>query len=150
MCIRDTEGSATVEREGLPAEQRPTVILEDGETLERPTTLKLAQRGARPIRTAVSTTSSSSVPGRLIGVYHYISRGHLNRYCDEFVFRYENRKMSDGPLAQLLVAGAASNRLTYKQPDGISARSAYEMETPTGSETVTIKGVGFVNASIPH
>ncbi len=55
------------------------------------------------------------------GVYHHVSRGHLARYCDEFAFRYENRKASDGQRTALLVAGAEGKRLTYKQPEGISA-----------------------------
>jgi transposase-like protein len=55
------------------------------------------------------------------GVYHHVSRGHLARYCDEFAFRYEHRKVSDGQRATLLVAGAEGKRLTYKQPEGISA-----------------------------
>ena len=50
------------------------------------------------------------------GVYHHVSRGHRGRYCDEFAFRYENRKVSDGKRAALLVAGAEGKRLTYKQP----------------------------------
>jgi transposase-like protein len=50
------------------------------------------------------------------GVYHHVSRGHLARYCDEFAFRYENRKISDGERAHRLVAGAEGKRLTYKQP----------------------------------
>jgi ISXO2 transposase-like protein len=50
------------------------------------------------------------------GVYHHVSRGHLNRYCDEFSFRYENRKENDGERAARLVAGAEGKRLTYKQP----------------------------------
>ena len=55
------------------------------------------------------------------GVYHHVSRGHLARYCDEFAFRYENRKTSDGQRAKMLVAGAEGKRLTYKQPAAISA-----------------------------
>jgi len=50
------------------------------------------------------------------GVYHHVSRGHLGRYCDEFAFRYENRKVSDGERAKMLVAKAEGKRLTYKQP----------------------------------
>jgi transposase-like protein len=50
------------------------------------------------------------------GVYHHVSRGHLGRYCDEFAFRYEHRKVSDGQRAKMLVAGAEGKRLTYKQP----------------------------------
>jgi hypothetical protein len=52
---------------------------------------------------------------------HHVSRGHLSRYCDEFAFRYENRKTTDGQRADLLVKGAEGKRLTYKQPAGISA-----------------------------
>jgi transposase-like protein len=55
------------------------------------------------------------------GVYHHVSRGHLARYCDEFSFRYENRKVSDGQRANLLVEGAEGKRLTYKQPAAASA-----------------------------
>lgn len=55
------------------------------------------------------------------GVYHHVSRGHLNRYCDEFAFRYENRKTTDAERANLLVLGAEGKRLTYKQPAGASA-----------------------------
>ena len=50
------------------------------------------------------------------GVYHHVSRGHLPRDCDEFAFRYENRKISDGQRAALLGEGAESKRLAYKQP----------------------------------
>lgn len=54
------------------------------------------------------------------GVYHHVSRGHLARYCDEFAFRYEHRKVSDGQRAKALVAGAEGKRLTYKQPASVS------------------------------
>jgi hypothetical protein len=50
------------------------------------------------------------------GVFHHVSRGHLDRYCDEFAFRYENRGVSDGDRAKLLVAKAEGKRLTYKRP----------------------------------
>jgi transposase-like protein len=50
------------------------------------------------------------------GTFHHVSRGHLNRYLDEFSFRYENRKVSDGARAKMVVAGAAGKRLTYQQP----------------------------------
>jgi transposase-like protein len=50
------------------------------------------------------------------GVYHHVSRGHLNRYCDEFAFRYELRKIDDGTRAEMVVSGAEGKRLTYKQP----------------------------------
>ena len=32
----------------------------------------------------------------IYGIYHQISYKHLQRYCDEFTFRYNNRKIHDG------------------------------------------------------
>ncbi len=54
------------------------------------------------------------------GVYHHVSRGHLQRYCDEFAFRYENRKQSGGDRAAKLMLAAEGKRLTYKQPASVS------------------------------
>ena len=50
------------------------------------------------------------------GTYHHVGRGQLAKYCDEFAFRYENRKTTDAQRAGLLVQGAEGKRLTYKQP----------------------------------
>jgi transposase-like protein len=50
------------------------------------------------------------------GTFHHVSKGHLHRYCDEFAFRYENRKASDSDRAAMLVLKAEGKRLTYKQP----------------------------------
>lgn len=60
----------------------------------------------------------------ITGVYHHVGRGHLGRYCDEFSFRYEHRKINDAERAGLLVAGAEGKRLTYKQPANTGATSA--------------------------
>jgi hypothetical protein len=54
----------------------------------------------------------------ITGVYHHVGRGHLSKYCDEFSFRYDHRKVSDAARAGLLVQGAEGKRLTYKQPSG--------------------------------
>lgn len=54
------------------------------------------------------------------GVYHHVGKGHLAKYCDEFSFRYDARKVSDAVRAELLVWGAEGKRLTYKQPAGTS------------------------------
>lgn len=48
------------------------------------------------------------------GVYHHVGRGHLGRYCDEFSFRYDHRKVSDGKRVGLLVAGSEGKRLMYR------------------------------------
>lgn len=50
----------------------------------------------------------------IIGIYHHISAKHLFRYVNEFSFRYNNRKMSDGSKFDVALANAIGKRLDYK------------------------------------
>jgi ISXO2-like transposase domain len=56
------------------------------------------------------------------GVYstfHHISEQHLQRYLNEFSFRYSNRSglgLNDGERAALAIKGAEGKRLTYRGP----------------------------------
>jgi transposase-like protein len=50
------------------------------------------------------------------GTFHQLSRHHLGRYCDEFSFRWEHRKTSDGQRMVAAIEGAEGKRLTYRQP----------------------------------
>lgn len=47
------------------------------------------------------------------GIYHQVSPQHLQRYCDEFAFRFNRRKLSDG-FRWNLVFHQLEGRLTYK------------------------------------
>jgi len=49
------------------------------------------------------------------GVFHHVSKQHLDRYCDEFQFRWNHRKVNDGTRAEHAIAGAEGKRLTYKK-----------------------------------
>jgi transposase-like protein len=49
------------------------------------------------------------------GVFHHVSKQHLNRYCDEFSFRWNHRKVNDGTRAEHAIKGADGKRLTYKK-----------------------------------
>lgn len=40
------------------------------------------------------------------GIYHSVSRKHLQRYCDEYAFRYNTRKMSEGERFNLSLINA--------------------------------------------
>jgi len=53
----------------------------------------------------------------VIGIYHQTSKKHLSRYCDEFTYRYNSRKMKD---SERFVAtlGKIQGGLTYKQLTG--------------------------------
>ena len=48
------------------------------------------------------------------GTFHHISKLHLHRYCDEFSFRWNGRKVNDGERAVLAIRGAEGKRLVYK------------------------------------
>ena len=52
------------------------------------------------------------------GVYHHVSRQHLNRYLTEFDFRYNARGTSDVDRAKAALKGAEGKRLTYRDSCG--------------------------------
>lgn len=49
------------------------------------------------------------------GTFHHISKQHISRYCDEFSFRWNHRKVNDGTRAEAAIRGADGKRLTYKK-----------------------------------
>lgn len=51
----------------------------------------------------------------IIGVYHHVSKAHLHRYCSEFDFRYNTRKLNDFERAEHSLLGAVGKRLTYRR-----------------------------------
>ena len=54
----------------------------------------------------------------VMGSFHSISEGHLHRYVDEFMFRWNARSalgVEDAEHARLMVKGAVGKRPTYRQ-----------------------------------
>ena len=55
----------------------------------------------------------------LVGIFHHVSPEHLKRYVGEFDFRHNHRTalgIEDDERAELIIAGAAGKRLTYREP----------------------------------
>jgi len=48
------------------------------------------------------------------GTFHHISKKHLTRYCNEFSFRWDNRKVNDGERTEEAVKGMEGKRLMLK------------------------------------
>ena len=46
-----------------------------------------------------------------------MSQAHLSRYCAEFDFRYNTRKVSDTERTELALLGARGKRLIYRRVD---------------------------------
>lgn len=66
-------------------------------------------------------TSSNTVEGYfallkrgITGSFHHVSKRHLDRYCDEFSFRWNHRKASDSERTVEAIKGVEGKRLTYK------------------------------------
>ena len=52
------------------------------------------------------------------GTFHHISKKHLSRYCNEFSFRWDNRKVTDGERTENAIHGFVGKRLTLKEVMG--------------------------------
>ncbi len=57
----------------------------------------------------------------VIGTYHHMSEAHLGRYCAEFDFRYNTRKVTDAERADEALRGIAGKRLTNRRTDRLAA-----------------------------
>ncbi len=53
----------------------------------------------------------------IMGSFHSVSEQHLQRYADEFAFRWNHRKVEDGERAAAIIKAAEGRRLTYRRPD---------------------------------
>jgi len=56
----------------------------------------------------------SQLKRSLDGTHHHISREHLNRYLDEFDFRYSTRQLTDTQRMARLMGQTAGRRLSYR------------------------------------
>ncbi len=65
----------------------------------------------------------------IYGIYHSVSPKHLQRYCDEFAYRFNSRKLHDG-LRWTIAMQQVEGRLTYKQLTYHGQSSEAQEESP--------------------
>ncbi|MGO9122748.1 MAG: IS1595 family transposase [Desulfomonilaceae bacterium] len=46
--------------------------------------------------------------------FHHVSKKHLHRYCDEFSFRWNHRKIDDGERTVAVIKASTGKRLSYE------------------------------------
>ncbi len=49
----------------------------------------------------------------ILGTFHHVSEAHMDRYLNEFNFRWNNRKISDGDRTMAVVRNTDGKRLVY-------------------------------------
>src|SRR6266849_4396106 len=71
-------------------------------------------RGADHVNTAESYFAL--LKRGIIGAFHHVSKRHLHRYCDEFSFRWDNRRIDDGERTIEAIKKVEGKRLMCKEP----------------------------------
>ena len=61
-------------------------------------------------------SSFSLLKRGLIGTFHHVGEQHLQRYCTEFDFRWNNRKITDAERTRSALSAIGGKRLQYRQP----------------------------------
>jgi transposase-like protein len=68
------------------------------------------------INTNTAESFFALLKGGHYGIFHQLSKKHLHRYCNEFGFRWNRRKTTDGQRMVEAIQGAKGKRLFYRQP----------------------------------
>jgi len=66
------------------------------------------------IHTNFAESYHSLLKRGLIGAFHHVSAEHLHRYVNEFSWRWNTRKETDGERTERTIRATAGKRLTYK------------------------------------
>jgi hypothetical protein len=51
----------------------------------------------------------------IVGSFHHVGEEHLQRYCDEFSFRWDRRSIDDTTRAAQAIKAGEGKRLTYQR-----------------------------------
>ncbi|MCC7019612.1 MAG: IS1595 family transposase [Ardenticatenales bacterium] len=54
----------------------------------------------------------------ITGAFHHVSEEHLHRYCNEFAFRWNYRKSTDGERTRAALKATVGKRLSYRATVG--------------------------------
>jgi hypothetical protein len=63
----------------------------------------------------IEQTGTSVLKRGIIGIYHHVTVKHLQSYCNEFSYRFNCRKISDGERFFLTLSNSGNSVLPYKK-----------------------------------
>lgn len=69
-----------------------------------------------PIHTNTAESFFSLIKRGHYGVYHQMSKKHLHRYCAEYEFRWNHRKVTDHERTEAVIRKVGGKRLLYETP----------------------------------
>ncbi len=121
-------------REALVKQRQPQVHAEHRRSLGLSLAWARSSRPSRPSTTPRTSTSTKDGVAHtstveaffaifkrgVIGSFHSVSEQHLQRYVDEFAFRWNTRSalgVEDSERATLILEGCSGKRLTYRPTD---------------------------------
>lgn len=85
------------------------------------------------VRESAHVNTSESVHAIMkrgvIGVYHHWSPQHLHRYCSEFDFRFNRRKMTDGERTIEAFRKVEGKRLYYRDSSRLKKTTEKELSS---------------------
>jgi transposase-like protein len=68
-----------------------------------------------PIHTNTAESFFALLKRGVHGTFHHVSKKHLPRYCDEFGFRWDGRKLTDTDRTAQAIRQSKGKRLLYKR-----------------------------------
>jgi transposase-like protein len=73
----------------------------------------------------------------IYGTYVSVDEPHLQRYVDEEVFRFNERKLTDGQRFHVVMPGIVGKRLTYKALTGTDGTSHLRLSVALGGDAIS-------------
>lgn len=80
--------------------------------------LKRADGSFETITTNTAEAYFSLLKRGIYGTFHHVGKHHLHRYCDEFSFRWNGRKLDDIDRCERALRQIEGKRLMYRMPAG--------------------------------
>ena len=107
---------SVVNTDELPAYRKPLAGFKSHEAVNH-SKFEYSRRNADGTKSGINSCESffSLLKRGVYGSWHHVSREHLPKYANEFAFRWNTRKQTDGERMETAIGMVTGKRLTYRQ-----------------------------------